>query len=406
MNLTGIIVEYNPLHSGHIYHIKKSKEITKSDGLIAIMSGNFVQRGIPAIVDKWTRTKMALLSGVDLVLELPCIYSLSSAEFFAFGAVSLLNNLGIVNNLCFGSEIGEPDVLMQIAVVLSNEPKEYKEILKKYLEDGIPYPSARKEALKIFLKKDFFNLSNEIEYIIGTSNNILGIEYCKSIIRLKSSIKSYTIKRLGSSYNCESLHNQFSSASAIRKFLKQKNDMSELKNHVPLQVFNILMELNENNYNFVFDDTILPYIKYKYFTNCGNITNIPDVTEGIHNKIYKALNNCKTLNELIMNVKSKRYTYTRINRILCQYFIGFDFFETNKLRNEPCPYARVLGLNKKGAEILKNAKKSSSIPIYTKLPKNLNDILKLDINATKAYSLLNSSISPNADYLNKPIIIK
>ena len=241
MNITGIIVEYNPFHNGHAYHIQKTREKTNCDAIVAVMSGNFVQRGVPAIVDKWNRSKMALMNGVDLVIELPLIYSLSSAEFFASGAVSLLNNLGIVNNLCFGSECGDTDVLSIIGKILTDEPIEFKKILKENLDKGLAYPLARSKALiqflNIFDNKKLLNYN--IEEILSSSNNILGIEYCKSLIKLNSSIRPYSIQREGSTYNSTSLNNKFSSATSIRKFIKENKNIKDVETHLPKNVYSL-----------------------------------------------------------------------------------------------------------------------------------------------------------------------
>lgn len=405
MNISSIISEYNPLHNGHLYHIKKTKELTNSDAIICIMSGNYVQRGIPAIIDKWNRTKIALECGADLVIELPVLYSLSSAEFFAFGSVSLLNSLGVVNSICFGSEAGDIEFLNYIAKILYKEPIEFKSSLKSYLDLGYGYPTARGKALNDYIQNENPDINNNLNQSLSTSNNILGIEYCKSLIKLNSNIKPYTIKREGASYNSENIHNMFSSATAIRKYIKGNKEISELKNHMPSSSYDLIVNLQNNNYDFASEDNMLKYIKYKYFCTDSNIENLPDISEGLHNKIYKSINKSNNYNELIENIKSKRFTYTRINRLLCQYFVGFEKYNTRILRKEPCPYARVLGFNKTGTKILKEMKNNSSIPIYTKLPKISNEVLDLDIQATKSYHLLNSQISPLSDYLMSPIIL-
>ncbi len=406
MNISGIIVEYNPLHNGHLYHINKTKELTNCDALICVMSGNFAQRGIPSPIDKWTKTKMALNNGVDLVLELPTIYSVSSADFFSYGAVSLLNSLGIVDNICFGSEQGDINDIYNISNILLHEPIEFKSLLKTYLDKGIVFPLARANALYDYLiasKNDISNLlSNDF---FRSSNNILGIEYCKNLLKLNSSIKPYTIKREGASYNSNMLHNKFSSATAIRKFLKENGPLLELEGHVPHSVLTELMNLHSKNYEFTFEDSMFTYIKYKSATSKNSLINLPDVSEGLDNRIIKSLQNNPNYGAALQDIKSKRYTYTRISRILCQYFIGFDNFDSKKLREIPCPYARVLGFNSNGKSILKSIKSNSSIPLYTKLPKDQNATLKLDIQSTRAYSILNSVISPNSDYLISPIIV-
>jgi Predicted nucleotidyltransferase len=408
LNITGIIVEYNPLHNGHLYHINKTREKTNCDAIVAVMSGNFAQRGIPAIVDKWNRSKMALLNGVDLVIELPLIYSLSSAEFFAFGAVSLLNSLGVINNLCFGSECGNAEILSFIGKILTEEPLEFKKILRENLDKGLSYPHARSKSLIEFLNI-FDNkklLSYNIEEILSSSNNILGIEYCKSLIKLNSSINPFSIQREGGKYNSTSLNNKFSSATSIRKFIKENKNLKDIEKHLPANAYNILSTLQNTDYKFAFEDLMLPYIKYKSILYKNSIEKLPDVSEGIHNRIYKFLETAESYNELVSSVKTKRYTYTRISRILCQFFLGFENFDTPSLRHNPCPYARVLGFNDIGLKILKGTKQHSSIPVHTKLPKVLDEVLTLDLIGTRAYSLLNRNVNSNSDYLISPIKVE
>jgi len=405
MKISGIIVEYNPLHNGHLYHINKTKELTNCDTLIGVMSGNFAQRGIPSSIDKWTKTKMALQNGVDLVIEIPAIYSVSSAEFFSFGSVSLLNSLGIVDSICFGSEHGDVDDIYNISNILYQEPKDYKLLLKTYLSAGITYPKARANALYDYLINSKMDISNLLlDDFLNSSNNILGIEYCKSLIKLNSSIKPFTLKREGGAYSSNTLHSEFSSATAIRKFVKEKGCLNELEGHVPSTVLAEILNLYSKNYEFTFEDLMFPYIKHKSLTSKNTLVNLPDVSEGLDNKIIKSLQNNLSYASTLEDIKSKRYTYTRIARILCQYFIGFDSFDTETLRSMTCPYARVLGFNSKGKSILKSIKSNSSIPLYTKISKMPNKTLELDIQATRAYSIINSSIAPNSDYLISPII--
>ncbi|MCB2292051.1 nucleotidyltransferase [Clostridium algoriphilum] len=406
MNITGIIVEYNPLHNGHVYHINKTKELTNCDVLIGVMSGNFAQRGIPSSIDKWTKTKMAINNGVDLVIELPSVYSVSSAEFFSGGAVSLLNSLGVVNNICFGSEHGGINDIYNIANILLNEPFEFKSLLKNYLSVGIVYPLARAKALYDYVNNSNMNISNLLSGdFLNSSNNILGIEYCKSLIKLHSSIRPYTLKRKGDSYKGNILNDEFSSSTAIRKFLKENGSLSRLIGHIPNSVLTDIQNLYSRNCKCTFEESMFPYIKYKSATSKNTLVNLPDATEGLDNRIIKSLQNNLNYSSALEDIKSKRYTYTRISRILCQYFIGFDGFNTKKLRSLPCPYARVLGFNSKGKSILKSIKSNSNIPLYTKMPKESSETLQLDLQSTRAYSIINSYIDHNSDYLISPIIM-
>lgn len=245
MKVTGIIAEYNPFHNGHKYHIEKAKELTGADYVIVVMSGNFTQRGIPAFTDKYTRTRMALSCGADLVLELPLYYAAGSAEYFATGAVSLLDRLGVVDSLCFGSECGNIDALMHVASVLYNEPDSYKKLLQDALKSGQNYPAARHNALLQYLsmqpsERDAVNGNaidcdtvacaaitdvTDYEQILSSPNNILGIEYCKALLKLNSSITPYTIRREGGGYNDDTLSAVNSSALAIRTALSSKDNL-------------------------------------------------------------------------------------------------------------------------------------------------------------------------------------
>jgi predicted nucleotidyltransferase len=408
MNVSAIICEYNPLHQGHKYQIEKTKEITKCDGLVVLMSGNFVQRGEPAIIDKWLRTKMALNNGVDLVIELPSLYALSSAEFFAHGAVSILHNMSVINSLCFGSECGDIFPLMKIANILIKEPESYRKSLKEYLNFGLPFPRARSMALINFVKKSTHHYNSfNYEDILSSSNNILGIEYCKSLIKNNSSIIPYTITRLGSSYNEEKIANSYSSATAIRRHLKEKKNLDLVKNQLPQSSFDIIMELVEKNYEFCFSSKMYKFIKYKCLTEGPTgFLNLKDVNEGIHHRIFKFINTSESLEELIQNIKTKRYTYSRISRLLTQYFIGFERYKIDHMLKEGCSYVRVLGLNNKGAEILKLMKKSSQLNIITNLnKKHKAPLLELDIQSTAAYSVINDKINYNQDFLTSPIYL-
>lgn len=399
MNLTGIITEYNPFHNGHKLHLETAIHNTNADGIVCIMSGNFVQRGEAALLDKWTRTQIALENGVDLVIELPTYYALSSAENFAFGSVSILNSLNCVNNLFFGSEVGDVNILHKIATILTDEPIEYKENLKYFLNQGLSFPSARENSLlKI--------LGNEVKEVISSSNNILGIEYIKSLLTLKSKIIPSTLKREGSTYNDENLSLTFSSATAIRAALKSNDSTEIIKTTVPEPTYKILKEKLKDIENLNFQDEMFKYIKFKLITSCVNFNNLSDVNEGIDNKLLKEIYNSNSYSEFVFKCKSKRYTYTKISRILTKIFIGIDSFNEKDLNNCENLYCRVLGFNSKGREILKHIKKNSDIKLITKVGKFTdNPLLDLDIQATKAYSLLNKNINPNMDYLQSPIIL-
>lgn len=402
MNITGIITEYNPFHKGHYYHLESAIKDTSSDGIVCVMSGNFVQRGAPAIIDKFERSKIAVLNGVDLVLELPTFYAVSSAEYFAKGSVSILNSIGVVNNLYFGSESGDINALTEITKVLVEEPLSFKKTLKDNLNLGMPYIKAREIALKAFFEDTEIN---DIPNILNNSNNILGIEYIKALINLNSNIKPVTLKREGSSYNEKTLNASFSSATSIRENMKKNLDFNILSSHLTTETFNLLSNLKDNNYKLSFDDDMFTFIKYRIISNNILYDGLKEIVEGLDKKLFKEILNSNSYSELILNVKSKRYTYTKISRILTQIFLSLDFYNSNELIKQEYLYARVLAFNSKGKEILKLMKKTSTIPIITKVLKNhSNPLLEFDINSTKAYSLLNPKVNPLCDYLNHPFI--
>lgn len=318
-NVLGIVSEYNPFHNGHLHHLNESKKITHSDYSIAIMSGNFTQRGETSIVDKWSKTKMAIENGIDLVIELPTLYSISSAENFASGAIKILESLGIVDYISFGSECADIDVLNDVANVLCTEPDEYKTLLSHELSKGISFPKAREKALMMYLN-DVRRFAN----VLSSPNNILGIEYLKALKRQKSNIQPVTVKREGSNYNDNSIskHSKFASASAIRN-LCLSNNISLLKNVMPESSFNILND-NIRKGNIVnnisaFDKEII-YSLRKMSTD--EIANLPDVSEGLEFAIKSAANECNSVVELLSIVDTKRYTKTRLQRILLSSILG------------------------------------------------------------------------------------
>lgn len=404
MKICGIITEYNPFHHGHMLHLNSAKKLTNADAIVCVMSGNFMQRGLPSIIDKWQRSKIAIDSGVDLVVELPTLFSLSSAEFFAQGAINILNKIPNTNYVFFGSEEGSTDLLNHCASLLAEESTELKNLIKSNLSSGTPYTIARANALYSLIsnkttvnKEDFFKF-------IGSSNNILGLEYTKALIRSNSQIKPLTFKRQSNNYNTKSLTGAISSATAIREALKH-NTISNLKTVLPSASFNTLSSLVNSGYPLVYDEDMFPYIKYKILTNPNCLTNIPECSEGLDNKIYKELPNATSLSDLITKVKSKRYTYTRISRILAQIYIGLDLFDINALRKSSINYIRVLGFNNTGREILKNMKNNDTVKIITKFPKNIDDpLLKIDLLSTNAYHLLNNNVKFNHDYFHGPYI--
>ncbi|EYE89297.1 hypothetical protein Q428_03205 [Fervidicella metallireducens AeB] len=386
MKVNGVIVEYNPLHNGHIYHLNKTKELTSCDYVVAVMSGNFVQRGEPAFVNKWARTNMALLSGIDLVLELPTIYSISSAEGFAFGAISILDKLGIIDTICFGSESGNISELMMLSKILAEEPQEFKISLEKYLKLGISFPAAREKALHDFMNNNYPNTeeNSRLTKILNNSNNILAIEYLKSLHKLSSNISAFTIPRINNRYNEENLTGNISSATSIRKNLLLQNN---IKQSIPDYVDDILQEEIKRGCGPLLLNNFSDIIMYKLRTlSIADISEILDVSEGLENKIKKACENTTNINDLIELIKTKRYTTTRLQRILIYTLLDIKKDALNIIKS-PAKYVRVLGFNDNGKKLLKEIKKRCPLPIITNPSANDIDTLKYDISATDIYVL-------------------
>lgn len=405
--ILGIICEYNPFHNGHLYHIKESKSKINPDCTVAVMSGNFTQRGDTAIVDKWARAEMALRNGADLVIELPLIYSISSAENFAHGAIKILSQIKKDMTISFGSECGDISILENIANVFIKEPPEYKSILKHELDKGLAYPKARENAVLMYLN-DIRKYAN----VLSSPNNILGIEYIKALRYLKSKMDYITIKRFGSDYNSTKTHNRFASATAIREMFNNNQDLSEF---MPKSSYNVIQNRLKYGQYVQNIKSFEKEILYKLrIMSVEEIAEIQDVSEGLENKIKKASNSCNSLEELIEKIKSKRYTLTRINRILL--YCLFDITKQDVLLSyKKQPYLRVLGMNDNGKDIIsKLLKKNKNLPVITSVKKfeetNTNKfykyLLEKDILATDIYTLgyKNHSMA-NLDYTKKLIIL-
>ena len=407
-NVLGIICEYNPFHNGHLYQLEEAKKACNADFTIAVMSGNFTQRGDVALFDKWTRTEMALKNGIDLVIELPTVYATSSAENFADGAIKILNSLGIVDYLAFGSESGDITLLDKIATILYNEPKEFSQLINMQLRSGLSYPKARELAIATY-----FRGSKQYTEALESPNNILGIEYLKALKRQKSSIIPITIKRINSDYNSTTTKNNFASATSIRERLQNNKNIHRL---VPYETYELIEEkLKKKDFltNLsIFEKEIIYSLRKM---TLEEIANLPDVTEGLENKIKFAVSNFTTLDKVIENIKSKRFTQTRIQRILVYALLEITKKDMNIAR-KATPYIRVLGFNKHGKKIISAiASNNPKLKIIISLKRFLDSnpdnstkqLLSKDILATNIYTLgLKENPVANLDYTHKIIEIK
>ena len=412
--ILAVIAEYNPFHNGHLYHLQKSKKIVNPDYSICILSGNFCQRGEPSIIDKWSKAEIALKCGFDMVIELPLIYSLSSAENFAEGAIKILNVFeGSDITLSFGSECGDLNELNQIADILYKEPKKFKAILSHELSKGLSYPKARENALLLYL-----NNVRKYSSLLSEPNNILGIEYLKAIKKFKYNIHPLTIKRIDSGYNSYKIKDRLASATAIRKLIKNNKNIRKL---VPACSYSIITNNIKQGTSITDISSFEKEIIYNLRTKPINqISEYNDVSEGLENLIKNAANSCNNIEEIINIVKSKRYTRTRIQRILLYSLLDItkkDMLNSKKIT----PYIRVLGVNNRGRHLLpyindpqSNYSIITSVKKFLNINNNNNKSIKLlnyylekDIYATNIYTLgYKKNSSANLDYTKKIITLK
>ena len=389
-NVVGIIAEYNPFHNGHAYHLEQSKELAKADYVIAVVSGNFVQRGNVSLINKWDKADMALTNGADLVIELPTVYSISSAENFAYGAVKILNSLNIVDYISFGTELDDINILDKCADILYKQPQKFVNLLNHELSKGLSFPKARENALLMYLN-DIRRYSN----VLSSPYNILAIEYLKALKKLRSHIKPIAIKRKNAGYNDLEITNNFASATAIRKKLID-NKPAGLSKIMPPNSYRVLYNSIQKGH-YVKD--ITSFEKEIIFTlrkmSIKEIANLPDVTEGLEHSIKNAANSCNTIDEFMNIIKTKSYTNTRIQRILLYALLGITK-DDMKTSTKVQPYIRVLGMNKKGKDLISVISRSNpNLNIITSVKKYIDsnpnkallNMLNTDINATNTYTL-------------------
>ena len=409
--VVGIIAEYNPFHNGHLYHLLQAKDLAQADYVVAVISGNFTQRGDTAIVDKWTKAYMAICGGCDLVLELPTVYSVSSAENFASGAVKILDSLKIVDSIAFGAEASDLATLNNIANVLFQEPRAYTNILTHELQKGISFPSARENAILMYLN-DIKRYAN----ILNSPNNILAIEYLKALKTQKSNMNPIMVKRSKVYYNDDRIVDDFASATAIRKLIKRR-EYEDLRKVVPRSTYKILSrQIRDGNIVLGLENFEKEIIYTLRKMSIREIANLPDVSEGLENLIKNSADNCNDMSKLIANIKSKRYTQTRIQRILLYALLGIDkkMMEDSK---KVTPYVRVLGFTNKGKELISEInKRNPKINMITSVKKfieknnkpsnrTIMQMLQKDIFATDVYTLgFDFESKANLDFTNNMII--
>ncbi len=347
MKVAAIICEYNPFHKGHKHHIEFTRKVSDADFIVAIMSGNFVQRGDVAIFPKELRAKAAIAAGADLVLELPALFSMQSAEFFARNAVTIATSLGIVDFLSFGAECDDVEKIMEISTLLVQEPTEFSDILKAEMSSGTTYPAAVTKAVRELL-------GDKCAEIISSPNNVLAIEYCKALISAKSSITPIAVKRIGSAHDSDVPKDKFASASLVRSLILSGKSEEGLS-FTPDECRSIFENVGPHSIKVMEKSILAELIKIP----SDVLSNISDVSEGLENRIKSAANEASSLDELISAVKTKRYTQSRLRRIILSAYLGI----TNDDRKLSVPYIKILDHNEKGQELIQKAKKVANLPL-------------------------------------------
>lgn len=346
MKTVGLITEYNPFHNGHAYHIQKAKELTRADYVVVIMSGNFVQRGTPAFLDKYTRAEIAVKHGADLILELPVIFSCGSAEYFAKGAIFMLNRTGIVDSICFGTENATVPDLMQAAKILLEEPEDFQVTLKSALKSGLSYPAARMSAMKYY--------APEYAYTIASPNNLLGIEYMKALLLQKSSMQPYTLSRIHAGYHDTSAETRLYSATALRTIQANEELLSSLGEIDPLYEieFGKTFPVENRDFDLIFGSKLLDC--------CMNhtLTDYPDISEALARTIEKNIHTYTGIDDFISQLKTKNLTYTRISRCMLHVMLDIrtSVIEEALAQNKP-DFAQVLAFSQKGTALLGDIQK-------------------------------------------------
>lgn len=392
MQVCGVVAEFNPFHNGHLHLINSVRDAGAS-GVVCVMSGNFVQRGEPAIISKFARAKAAVLSGADLVLELPLPYSISTAMFFANGAIDILNSLGVVDTICFGSECGNTQKIKSAAEILNNE--KMPELLKEQLKSGVSFATARQTAAEQLADSDALS-------VLTTPNDTLATEYIMAAKRLNADLDFYAVKRFGAQHDSISAVDNICSASLLRE--KFKTCPAELLNYMPKSSYEVLKA--EAEAGKVADYSLLEraIVAHLRTITPEKLKNAPDVSEGLENRIILAANRFSYLDDIINAVKSKRYTHARLRRIILSSYLGVS----SGLRLRRAPYIRVLAMNEKGAEILAAAKGKSSLFVIAslkdaeRLSPDSKPFTSLEVSAGDIYSLmLNKPTEGKTDYTSR-----
>jgi predicted nucleotidyltransferase len=398
MSTVGVIVEYNPLHNGHLYHLQQSKKITRAENVVAVMSGNFLQRGEPALADKWARTEMALRAGCDLVLELPVAYSSQPAQWFAYGAVSVLDASGVVDSLCFGSESGELESLLELASLLTEEPEAFAPLLAERLRAGQPYPSAFTSAAEAYLRERGMA---EHAYSLSQPNHTLGLHYLIALRKLGSAIKPCTLRREKSGYGQTDITDaKIASATALRKLLLgESGSLDQLAAYVPASTLDILRrETEAGRAPIHWESFARPLFHELHRQTANGLAEFAEVSEGLEHRIRGILTELPeySVAALLQSLKTKRYTRTKLQRTLLRVLLGHrkELLTPERLA-AGVDYVRVLGFTERGRRLLRDMRRRAKVPVVSSAAKHDSPYLAMEAQATGVYSLAFRGAKPS-----------
>jgi len=415
MRTVGLIVEYNPFHNGHLYHLQQSRKISGADAVVAVMSGNFLQRGEPALMDKWTRARTALEAGCDLVIELPAAYATQAAEWFGFGAVSLLEATGVVDAFCFGTESGDIAPLKLAAQLVAQEPADFQEGLKQLLAAGNSYPAAYSAAIRDYLHSH--GHASAADFPFDEPNHTLGLHYLIALERIKGTMEPLTIRREKAQYSQSTVTDeQIASATAIRKLLVEQKQPELARSLVPESTYRLLTEQWADNLCPNKWDNFTPQLLHSILTRTSSeLAELHEITEGLEHRIGKLLPKLSSLSfeELLSALKTKRYTRTKLQRALLAILLGHRKadFSRDKLA-AGVQYIRVLGFTDIGRQLLRSMRSTASLPVLLSAARTEEayPYLELDVRATGVY-MLGRQATPDPsdlyrDYTEKPVYVR
>lgn len=405
MKTVGLIVEYNPLHYGHVHHFQQAKTVTGAEAAIAVMSGHFLQRGEPALAGKWARAETALAMGADLVLELPVRYSAAPAEWFAYGAVRLLDRTRVVDALCFGSELGRLEPLKQLAAQLAREPASFRQQLQRELKTGASYPAAFAAAAATLAGGESADLAGP--------NNSLGLHYLIALERLDSAITPYTIPRVKADYRQSTVtDSRIASATAIRRHILQDGGLPAVAGLLPKATLAVLEREFSAGRGPVTWESLAPLLLYRLSTlSAEELARFGEVDEGLEHRLLSVLSSLRRepfrVERFLDALKTKRYTRTKLQRMLVRILLEQPkaAFARNVLEQGPA-YLRVLGFNDRGRALLRRIRQQSPLPVITRVGKSNASLLEEDIRATAVYALAFRDADPwqiRRDFYEPPI---